>query len=141
MLKKVDLYFFLFIHEYTLQVFLADLFLITEWRTLRHVGLFHNARTAIPIRQALETLNRPQPATPIKTDNFTAKDYVSKKLRQKRSKSWDMRFQKHHKVMRPKYIHMNNCINHLKSELPPKCHSLREGLLMQESGKISFDSK
>ena len=132
--------------------------ILTECRTLRYVvasaaeaetgGIFHNARTAIPIRQTLTALNHPQPATPIKTDNSTAKAFVTKNLRQKKSKSWDMRFHwlrdrdaqkhfkifwesgktnwadyftkhhsiKHHKVMRPKYIHMNNCVNYVKSE-------------------------
>ena len=63
--------------------------ILTECRTLRHVvasaaeaetgGLFHNARTSLPIRQSLEALNHPQPPTPIKTDNSTAKAFVTKK--------------------------------------------------------------
>ena len=75
---------------------------IVECRTLRHVvasaaetetrGLFLNARTTLPIREMLHTLGHPQPPTPIKTDNSTANDFVSKNLKQKRSKSWDMRY-------------------------------------------------
>ena len=89
------------------------------------------------------TLGHPQPTTPIKTDNSTAANFVTKNLKQKMSKSWDMRLNwlrdrqtqkrfnvfrdkgqnnwadyftkhhsaKHHKVMRPKYIHMANNIS------------------------------
>ena len=53
---------------------------------------FHNVRTAIPIWQALEPLNHAQPPTPIKADNSTANDFVNKNLKQKRSKSRDMRY-------------------------------------------------
>ena len=132
--------------------------ILTECRSLRHVvasaakaeigGLFHNARTTIPIRQSLEVLDHPQPPTPIKTVNSTTKAFVTKNLRQKQSKSWNMRYhwlldrinQKHfqvfwkigktnwadyftkhhsikqHKVMRPKYIHMNNCLKQQRCE-------------------------
>ena len=71
--------------------------ILTECRTLRHVvasaaeaetgGLFHNARMSITIRHILHTLEHPQPPTPIKTDNATAQNVVTKKLKQKMSKS------------------------------------------------------
>ena len=76
--------------------------ILVECKLLRHVvassaeaetaGLFFNAQSAVPIRQALIALGRPQPPTPLKTDNSTAVNVVNKSLRQKRSKSWDMRF-------------------------------------------------
>ena len=66
---------------------------IVECKTLQHVvasaaeaqtgGLFHNARTTLPIREMLQTLGHPQPPTPIKTDNSTANDFVLKNLKQK----------------------------------------------------------
>ena len=75
---------------------------LVECKALRHVvtsaaeaetaGLFHNAKTAIAIRRALQTLGHPQPPTPIKTDNSTALGFVKNLVHQKRSKSWDMRF-------------------------------------------------
>ena len=40
----------------------------------------------------LQTLNHPQPPTQIKTDNSIANDFVSKNLKQKRSKYWDMSY-------------------------------------------------
>ena len=75
--------------------------ILTEFKTLRHVvasaaeeetgGLFHNGKTIIPISIAVEALGHPQPPTPLKTDNSTARDFVHKSMRQKKSKSWDMR--------------------------------------------------
>ena len=71
-------------------------------KTLRHVvasaaeaetgGLFINAQEAIPIRYLLTQLGHPQPPTPIKTDNSTTISFVNSNIRQKKSKSWDMRF-------------------------------------------------
>ena len=76
--------------------------LLVECKTLKHVvtsaaeaetsALFHNAKTAIPIRRILIQLGHPQPPTPIKVDNSTAAGFVNKNITQKRSKSWDMRF-------------------------------------------------
>ena len=76
--------------------------ILVECKTLRHVvsssaeaevaGIFHNAGMAVPIRYMLESLNHPQPATPLKTDNSTATGFVYDNIHQKRSKSWDMRY-------------------------------------------------
>lgn len=73
-----------------------------ECKTIRHVvssaaeaetgGLFYNAQTALMIRQILHDLGHPQPPTPLKTDNSTAHSFVHSNMRQKRSKSWDMRY-------------------------------------------------
>ena len=62
--------------------------ILTECRTLWHVvasaaeaetgGLFHNARMSITIRHISETLEHPQPPTPIKTDNATTHNFVTK---------------------------------------------------------------
>ncbi len=71
-------------------------------RTLRHVvnsvaeaetaGVFINANEAIPCRYILEALDHPQPATPLETDNSTTNSFCHSTMRQKRSKSWDMRY-------------------------------------------------
>ena len=73
-----------------------------ECKTLRNVmssaaeaelgALFHNGQTAEPIRTCLEEMGHPQPCTPIKTDNSTAAGIVNSSIRQKKSKSMDMRF-------------------------------------------------
>ena len=40
----------------------------------------------------LQALNHPQPPTPIETDNKTATAFINNTLKQRRSKSWDMRY-------------------------------------------------
>ena len=59
---------------------------------LKTGGLFHNSNNAIPLRRTLEELGHPQKATPIKTDNSTASGFCNRTIKQKRSKSWDMRY-------------------------------------------------
>ena len=76
--------------------------ILIECKTLRHVvassaeaetaGVFHNAQRAVPIRYLLTQLGHPQPATPIKCDNETTRNFIHKNITQKRSKSWDMRY-------------------------------------------------
>ena len=75
--------------------------LLIECKTIRNVvasaaeaetnGLFHNAREAIPLRRTLIGMGHPQPPTPIKTDNSIALSFVNANIKQKKSKSWDMR--------------------------------------------------
>ena len=55
-------------------------------------SLFHNCQDALPLRQALIEMGHPQPPTPIATDNSTALGIVTASIRQRRSKSTDMRF-------------------------------------------------
>ena len=76
--------------------------ILIECKTLRNVvasaaeaecgGIFHNGQTAVPIRQLLIDIGHPQPATPIKTDNSTAANFTHRNMKQKKSKSWDMRY-------------------------------------------------
>ena len=76
--------------------------ILVECRYLKHVvasaaeaetgGLFHNCQNAIYIRRLLEVLNHKQIPTPVKTDNSTAASFVQEMIKQKRSKSWDMRY-------------------------------------------------
>ena len=71
-------------------------------KTLQHVvasaaeaetaGLFFNAQTGIIVRTALNELGHTQPKTRLKTDNTTATGFVHNNIKQKKSKSWDMRF-------------------------------------------------
>ena len=76
--------------------------ILVECRYLRHVvasaaeaemsGLFHNAQVGIIARRILHYLGHPQPATPLKTDNTTASNFVHHNMNLRRSKTWDMRF-------------------------------------------------
>ena len=55
-------------------------------------GLFINGQTAVAARNTLANLGYPQHATPMITDNTTAKGIADQSVRQKRSKSIDMRY-------------------------------------------------
>ena len=73
-----------------------------ECKLLKHVvssaaeaetgGVYSNCQFAVPLRRMLEALGHKQPPTIIKTDNATARSFVNKTLKQKHSKSWDMRY-------------------------------------------------
>ena len=53
---------------------------------------FIAAQESIPMRQCLEELGHKQPPTPIQVDNTTAFGFMTKTIKQKRSKAIDMRF-------------------------------------------------
>jgi len=58
-------------------------------------GIFHNAQHTIPITRILiHVLKHPQPelGTPIVTDNVTLKGIISKLIKPRKSKTWDMRY-------------------------------------------------
>ena len=55
-------------------------------------ALFYNAQDACMLRNALEFLGHPQPATPIQTDNACANGIMNETVKVKRSKAMDMRF-------------------------------------------------
>jgi len=55
-------------------------------------GLFINSQEAIPERYTLEELGHEQKATPIVTDNATATGIANDNIKQRQSKSMEMRF-------------------------------------------------
>ena len=55
-------------------------------------ALFLNGQAAVPIRTTLIEMHYPQPPTPIQVDNSTAEGISNKSIKQKRSKTIDMRF-------------------------------------------------
>ena len=55
-------------------------------------GLFINAKSAVPLRQALIDMGHPQSPTPIQTDNDTATGLANQTIKQKHSKTVDMLF-------------------------------------------------
>jgi hypothetical protein len=57
-------------------------------------GLYINAQNAVPIRNDCEFLGHPQPATgtPLVTDNASAHGILTKLMKPRRSKAWDMRY-------------------------------------------------
>jgi hypothetical protein len=54
---------------------------------------FHNAQSGAPLRVTLTELGHTQPPTPLRADNSTAYGIVNDTIKQKRSKSMDMRYQ------------------------------------------------
>ena len=55
-------------------------------------ALYMNAKEAVPMRVRFVELGHPQPASPMRTDNSTADGMGNKTVKQKQSKSIDMRF-------------------------------------------------
>ena len=55
-------------------------------------GLFINAKSAVLLLQALIDMGQSQPPTPIQTDNDTATALANQTIKQKYSKTVDMRF-------------------------------------------------
>jgi hypothetical protein len=53
---------------------------------------FLNAQSVAPLRVTLTKLGHIQPTTPLQTDNSTAFGIVNETIKQKRSKSMDMRY-------------------------------------------------
>ena len=56
-------------------------------------ALFINEREAMHMRKVLTEMGHPQPPTPIQTDNSTAEGVINSRLRPKRTKAMDMRFE------------------------------------------------
>jgi hypothetical protein len=56
------------------------------------VGVFGNGQEIIAIRILLQALGHPQLATLLKTDNSTSHSFVHANIKQRRSKTWDMRW-------------------------------------------------
>ena len=91
-------------------------------------ALFHNAKTAIHIRKMLEALGHRQQTIRIKTDNSTAESYCNKTLKEKRSKSWDMRWWWLQDKIKNKEFHVyldkgkNNYVYYHTKHFPPLYH-------------------
>ena len=55
-------------------------------------ALFLNACQAVPLQTTLEEMGHPQPPTPIQVDNSTTSGFANRQIKQRRSRSMDMRF-------------------------------------------------
>jgi hypothetical protein len=69
-------------------------------------GVYSNGQEIIACRISLHALNHPQPATPLKTDNSTSNSFIHANIKQRRSKTWDMRWN----WLRDKSTHDKLCI-------------------------------
>jgi hypothetical protein len=55
-------------------------------------GVYGNGQEIIAIRISLQALGHSQLATPLKTDNSTSHSFVHANIKQRRSKTWDMKW-------------------------------------------------
>jgi hypothetical protein len=55
-------------------------------------GVCGNGQDIIAVRISLHALGHQQTATPLKTDNSTSHSFVHANIKQRRSKTWDMRW-------------------------------------------------
>jgi hypothetical protein len=55
-------------------------------------ALFNNTKEAVPLRTSLTEMGYPQPPTPVDVDNSTTVGFANKNMKQKKSRSMDMRF-------------------------------------------------
>ena len=55
-------------------------------------ALFNNTKEGVVLRNTLIEMGHPQPPTPVQVDNSTAYGFANKQIKQKQSKSMDMRF-------------------------------------------------
>jgi hypothetical protein len=55
-------------------------------------GVYGNAQEVIACRISLTAVGHPQAATPLKTANSTSNNFVHANIKQRRSKTWDMRW-------------------------------------------------
>ena len=76
--------------------------IFVECKAIRHVvcsaaeaethGLFVNCQNAIIIKNALEGMGHKQGKIQVSTDNTTSTGFVNKTMKEKKSKTWDMRY-------------------------------------------------
>ena len=90
------------------------------------IGIFHNAKVAVPIRTALTELNHPQPPAKIRTDNITFHVILTSTIRQKCSKSFDMNIYWVKYIIKRKQFFLfwdrgkNNKADYFTKHFPPK---------------------
>ena len=107
------------------------------------IGIFHNAKVAIPIRTALTELNHPQPPAKIRTDNSTSQGILTSTIRQKRPKDFDMNiYWVKDRIKRKKFFLFwdrgtNNKADYFTKHFPPKYHKqIRPTYLHRPSNQL-----
>jgi hypothetical protein len=106
-------------------------------------GVYGNAQEALACRVSLLALGHPQPATPLKTDNSTANSFVHANIKQRRSKTWDMRWN----WLRDKATHqqlriywdkgVNNDADYFTKHHPPSHHLLERPRYVLNAHKLT----
>ena len=92
------------------------------------IGIFYNAKVAVPIRTALTEFNHPKPPATIITDNSTSHGILTSTIRKKRSKDFDMNiYWVKYRIKRKQFFLFwdrgtNNKVDYFTKHLPPKYH-------------------
>jgi hypothetical protein len=106
-------------------------------------GVYLNGKETIPICTTASELGHPQPPTPIKTDNTTAHGIVTKTLRPKLSKAFDMRFHWMKDRIKQKQFHLYwekgalNMADYFTKHHPPRHHKLMRNKYLQNENSIA----
>ena len=106
-------------------------------------GVFHNSQEAIILRNILEALGHPQSPTRIKTDNSTANSFVQNNIRQRRSKTWDMRWNWLRDDQTKKQINIfwdkgaNNDADYFTKHHPPNHHRISRPRYILQGNNVS----
>ena len=110
--------------------------------------LFHNGKTAVPLRITLHELGFTQPPTPMKTDNSKAEGIVTATVRQKRSKAMDMWFYWMKDRLKQKDFSVywkpgsQNMGDYFTIHHPPHHHrEIRDTYLYMENALLKIDQK
>jgi len=129
--------------------------ILTNCKTIRGVmasaaetetgGVFGNAQDAIVVRIALLALGHKQPATPIKTDNSTCNSFVHSNIHQRRSKTWDMRWNwlRHQATQDNLRIYwdkgVNNDGDYFTKHYPPTHHKVQRPRYVLQAHNMTSD--
>jgi hypothetical protein len=103
-------------------------------------ALFVNAQQAVILRTALCELGHPQPPTPIQADNATATGIANDTVRQRRSKTMDMRFYWLRDRIRQGHFHIywrpgtSNLADYFTKHHPTAHHRLMRPLYLHAPG-------
>ena len=109
-------------------------------------GVFHNSQEAVVLRTILDALGHPQPPTRIKTDNSTANSFVKNNIRQRRSKTWDMRWNWLRDELTKKQINVfwdrgdNNDADYYTKHHPPNHHKISRPKYILQGHNVSSAS-
>ena len=131
--------------------------LFIECKAIRHVvcsaaeaethGLFVNCQNAIIIKNALEGIGHKQRKIKVSTDNTTSTGFVNNTMKEKRSKTWDMRYNWLRDV--PAKLNFDiiwkkgteNMADYFTKNHPPSHHKEKRKQYVLESEKINLLSE
>ncbi len=107
-------------------------------------GTFMNGKEAAPIRVTLEEMGHPQGSTRITTDNLTAKGILTREMRQKLSKAYDMRFYWiRDRIQQQKQYHLkwekgtSNKADYFTKHHPPWHHKKMQHVYLQKLNLVT----